>query len=418
MMKYERFLGCAAVWIGLIFCCSQVDGAILDKVENRHLIKNAELIFQGVVTKVEYKESNPISEDYLQLPHAFVTFRIENVLKGSAKDKEFITLRFQGGMAVDGRVLMIPGIPLFDVGDRDILFVHRNGRHICPLVGWQQGRFRIIDGALVNDAGQEVIIKEQLKNASVFNRYDILNDSALLVKLQERQTTAVQQVWNALRENTRQAITQYKAGDPVPGDLKTMLIADWNRMLSNRRQFTVENLTGIELRSETSALVNREREQLSEDEVYWLNRLVMEDVFPGMILKSMKIHVGLGTRHILDDVINNTVGDAEVKRIVSRVLEGEGNENVSPVTGIRATPDEFIKHIQNAVSFLHTEAELANLLPVESLSIQENLLVRKSREVEFKENIRFPASQILTEEDRIEAELLLQNNGNPVLKQQ
>lgn len=51
--------------------------------------------------------------------------------------------------------MFIPGVPLFDVGDRDVLFVRGNGGQMVPLVGWQEGRFRIVNDMVYSDAGKE-----------------------------------------------------------------------------------------------------------------------------------------------------------------------------------------------------------------------------------------------------------------------
>jgi hypothetical protein len=45
---------------------------------------------------------------------------------------------------------------MFDLGDRDILFVSQNLNLPCPLVGWEQGRFRVLNGAVYTEQGQEV----------------------------------------------------------------------------------------------------------------------------------------------------------------------------------------------------------------------------------------------------------------------
>ena len=45
---------------------------------------------------------------------------------------------------------------MFDIGDRDILFYSHNRNLPCPLVGWEQGRFRVLNGAVYTEQGQEV----------------------------------------------------------------------------------------------------------------------------------------------------------------------------------------------------------------------------------------------------------------------
>lgn len=95
----------------------------------------------------------------------FVTFGIERAFKGSAQSGSSITLRFQGGPDGQGKAMMIPGVPMFDVGDRDILFIRGNGTQIAPLVGWEQGRYRIVQGMVYSDAGEEVWLTDRAKVA-------------------------------------------------------------------------------------------------------------------------------------------------------------------------------------------------------------------------------------------------------------
>ena len=120
------------------------------------LMRNAELVFLGTVISVDYRNSDVEGAQHALLPHTFVTFRIDRAFKGRSEAGEFVTLRFQGGPDGRGRILTIPGIPLFEVDDRELLFVQSNGEAICPLVGWFQGRLRLIDGLAYTDDGREV----------------------------------------------------------------------------------------------------------------------------------------------------------------------------------------------------------------------------------------------------------------------
>jgi hypothetical protein len=68
-----------------------------------------------------------------------------------------ITLRFLGGATERGeRLLEVGGSPLFDVGDRDVVLVEDNTRSGCPLTECAHGRFRLIDGFVYSDQGDEV----------------------------------------------------------------------------------------------------------------------------------------------------------------------------------------------------------------------------------------------------------------------
>lgn len=151
------------------------------------LARRAELIVKARVVRIQYKDSQdvpilddsgrpvlddngrPAMQDGSNLPHAFVTFRILETLKG--KNSGTITLRFLGGLGeetiteVDAsgqevrspRFVTVSRIPFFDVGDVDYLFVERNGLRACPLVNCRDTRFRVIGGKVFSDAGHEIV---------------------------------------------------------------------------------------------------------------------------------------------------------------------------------------------------------------------------------------------------------------------
>ena len=70
-----------------------------------------------------------------------VTVSIERTLKGPTYAER--SFEFLGGTVGDD-TLEIAGMPIFHVGDRDVLFVNTAGRPASPLVGFMYGRFRII----------------------------------------------------------------------------------------------------------------------------------------------------------------------------------------------------------------------------------------------------------------------------------
>lgn len=151
--KHVRSLVAAGA---LLTTLSPVQAATIDPVSPRELVEDAQLILQGVVTDVAYKNSEATTPGEARIPHTFVTFAIEQTFKGSAAKGGHITLRFEGGPDGTGRAMLVPGMPMFDIGDRDILFVSHNRNLPCPLVGWEQGRFRVINNAVYTEQGQEV----------------------------------------------------------------------------------------------------------------------------------------------------------------------------------------------------------------------------------------------------------------------
>lgn len=119
-------------------------------------VEAADAAFTGVVESVTYAQSSP-GEGMVELPHTFVTWKVENSLKGNVP--EHLTLRFFGGPLPDGRLVVPSDFPDFEVGDHDVLLV--DGRESgCPLVDCAAGRFRLLGDKVVSDNGNLLTITE------------------------------------------------------------------------------------------------------------------------------------------------------------------------------------------------------------------------------------------------------------------
>jgi len=162
----------------LTFLVATPAGADVDSaLDMAEYVRSSGLIFKGKVIKVEYKNSvsdpkldpfgqpiyedgDPVYVDGSNLPHTFVTFSVEQLLKGSLSTRDpKVILRFEGGESdVPDPCVVGPGgepiytsfftvsdVPLFDVNDRDFLFVKGNTPTPCLLYKWAGGRFRILD---------------------------------------------------------------------------------------------------------------------------------------------------------------------------------------------------------------------------------------------------------------------------------
>ncbi|MBW8015539.1 MAG: hypothetical protein FVQ82_05070 [Planctomycetes bacterium] len=189
--------------LSLIFLApSPVLGDVTSGIDMGEYVRNSGLIFKGRVTKVEYKNSepvplldstgtqvyengNPVYVDGSNLPHTFVTFDVEQIYKGSLATRvPEVVLRFEGGQSdvpdsnevgpagepVYNDFFLVSGVPLFDVNDRDFLFVKGNTPTPCFLYRWARGRFRILDdpnvpasiNVIYNEYGQQVRLTSEL----------------------------------------------------------------------------------------------------------------------------------------------------------------------------------------------------------------------------------------------------------------
>lgn len=102
------------------------------------LVAEASTIVRG---KVKAISSRKVAGARGELIKTFVTFEVSSALKG-ARDAEEVTLSFLGGQVGEER-LEVPGMPAFNVGAEDYLFINARNR-ICPLVGAMHGRYRLV----------------------------------------------------------------------------------------------------------------------------------------------------------------------------------------------------------------------------------------------------------------------------------
>ncbi|MFN8642011.1 MAG: hypothetical protein U0802_10245 [Candidatus Binatia bacterium] len=116
------------------------------------LCAEADLVFVGTVTAVvpRWRDAQR------QAIETEVTFADLTWLRGGPQAAT--TLRFAGG-EMDGVHEAVAGVPQFAVGERRVVFAHA-GRFVSPIVGFNQGVFRVVDGAdgpVVLDAGGRAV---------------------------------------------------------------------------------------------------------------------------------------------------------------------------------------------------------------------------------------------------------------------
>ncbi len=125
----------------------------------RTYVEQSNLVLIGAVADVSYR--NARIEGGGVLPHTIVTYRIRNVLRGKAPGETFV-MRFVGGADGQGHFTSVSGVPMFQPGEQDLLFIASNGKNGCALVECEWGRYRIVRNAVYNTHGAPVLslIKE------------------------------------------------------------------------------------------------------------------------------------------------------------------------------------------------------------------------------------------------------------------
>lgn len=102
------------------------------------LVGGSGQIVRGRVVKVEpVDRTAPDGRAYVKTQ---VTWEIESAVKGTASGT--LTLEFLGGKTTT-RNLRVPGMPKFNVGDTEYLFVERNTGILCPVFAGGYGRYYV-----------------------------------------------------------------------------------------------------------------------------------------------------------------------------------------------------------------------------------------------------------------------------------
>lgn len=130
----------------------------------RSRIRQSALIAYGQVVDIQYRNSVPTRVQPKGVPHTFVTYKIQDVLRGEL-DNEVLTLRIPGGADGQGGVFMETTAPAFALGQTDVLFVRGGEIGDCQLVECVEGRFRVHENQVFNGWGVPVV--EALKTLQI-----------------------------------------------------------------------------------------------------------------------------------------------------------------------------------------------------------------------------------------------------------
>ena len=425
----------------------------------RHIIQEADLIFSGVVEHVDYKASNIREKDDVTLPHTFVTYKIERIFKGKTAD-DTITLRFQGGRTEVAKgkfeYLTSPAIPLFDVEDRDILFVKKNGQSICPLVGCKKGRLRVIDYKIYTYLGHPVGLSEDIRLSLPFLRDDIIQPLELFGRFLSPKSKIDKSisskfgndVYNSMRiamkalphsaavKHAKQLLAQ--AFNDISGINNLMIPPQSSNKYGIPPQIIFHSLLSentiksASLRDQTKRLLSRDQTTLSFNEGVLLNRLLLEDYYYPYIVRSLrkslvklpykadeiphsvknatKTHEAMGVRISLMTLDKN---DPSGDRVSSRDQRQSENKPVD------ISAKEFFVYLNASIDMLHTKKELDNIQPVPSIRIDKPFYAQEMKAVRLPNNLtRINAgNQVRTQLELSEEEKAMIKSGfDPVLK--
>jgi hypothetical protein len=143
----HRFFAGAGLLVLLLSVTPAVRATTLVARDLGQLADRAQAVFTGTAVHRE----TVLSQDG-SFPFTFVTFEVESVLKGETDPH--VTLRFHGG-ATEKELVVVHGMPQFEVGESYLLFVRGNGAAASPVVGWIQGQFRFTKEAR---SGEQILV--------------------------------------------------------------------------------------------------------------------------------------------------------------------------------------------------------------------------------------------------------------------
>ncbi len=103
-----------------------------------HLINEAQTIVRARVVGIRCEWADSPQGRVIK---THVTFSVQKRIKGDAAPE--ITLRFLGG-EIGSEGMRVSGMPSFEVGQQEFLFISGNGIRFCPLVAMMHGRYRIL----------------------------------------------------------------------------------------------------------------------------------------------------------------------------------------------------------------------------------------------------------------------------------
>ncbi|MDH5179061.1 MAG: hypothetical protein OEY07_05300 [Gammaproteobacteria bacterium] len=129
------------------------------------LTEKSDVVAVGSVETVNYIVTKGVDEEG-EIPYTVVTYKLEEAIRGNKKVGDKLVLKFVGGADGKGGFMTVSGVPQFQPGEKDLLFVKGNGEdERCPLVNCEYGRYRIHNGQMYNTHGQPV--RGMVKNSAV-----------------------------------------------------------------------------------------------------------------------------------------------------------------------------------------------------------------------------------------------------------
>ncbi|MCD4785166.1 MAG: UvrD-helicase domain-containing protein [Candidatus Eremiobacteraeota bacterium] len=108
----------------------------------------------------------------------------------------------------------------------------------------------------------------------------------LIKKLRNKKNSMIKRIWSFLDKECQKVIENQKPKQPIETEFKETIISEFNKILENRELYCRKSFKEVELNKESRDILNKGIENLSQQDILKLNRLLLEAAFSTEIAKD------------------------------------------------------------------------------------------------------------------------------------
>lgn len=108
----------------------------------------------------------------------------------------------------------------------------------------------------------------------------------LINKLKTAENSMIKRIWSFLDKECQNVIGNQEPEQPIEMELKEKIIDGFNEILENRELYCRKSFKEVELDKESRDILNKGIENLSQEDILKLNRILLEAAFPTEIAKD------------------------------------------------------------------------------------------------------------------------------------
>lgn len=130
-------------------------------------------------------------------------------------------------------------------------------------------------------------LQQRAKKELQFCMGDLADPSDLVVKLRDGRNSISQYLWWRFPPSTQQLVKKYDGSSGLTSESLRQTLSDaLNQFLDDRFLFDEQRFAQVRLREETQKLIAKRPQD--DDDLRYLNRLLLEDAYPSEIVKRSK----------------------------------------------------------------------------------------------------------------------------------